>query len=386
LILLLILAGGVRWALNRASRNPDRLWAEAERAFLAGHWKQARTSLRSLAEIRPRTPLDLVLEAQLDTAEGHFAGAFAALERVPDTHPIAPQAHLLAGRLHRQLRCIKKAEIELRRCLDLKPGLIEAHKELIYILGVQSRRREIDAEFHTLARLTPLSHHDLFTWALTHFTHWNPDIVADLDSFINADPADRYSRLAVVELILERPNVESYIERILEPLPNSDLDALALRITLAFNLGRLDDAQKLLALAGDKSHPRIARIRGEMALRRRDLDQAIRYFQEAKSAEPYDRVSTMQLAQAYRLKGDKAAADAILDRLKPLNRVYNLIIRVKSPKGENQITPLAELGSAFEEAGLRVEAEGWYRLAIGLDPLDSAAQKGLHRIRGGAGS
>jgi hypothetical protein len=90
----------------------------------------------------------------------------------------------------------------------------------------------------------------------------------------------------------------------------------------------------------------------------------------------------MQLAQAYRLKGDKAAADKILERLKPLNRLYNLIIRIKNPKGENLITPLAELGSACEDAGLLAEADGWYRLAISIDPLDSAAQKGLHRIKG----
>src|SRR5262249_58291809 len=91
----------------------------------------------------------------------------------------------------------------------------------------------------------------------------------------------------------------------------------------------------------------------------------------------------MQLAQAYQLKGDKAAADAILARLKPLNRVYNLVIRVKSPKGENQITDLAELGSACEEAGLTVEAEGWYRLAIAANPLDTSAQQGLYRLKNG---
>ena len=69
----------------------------------------------------------------------------------------------------------------------------------------------------------------------------------DLDGFIKADPEDRYSRLAVVELLLERPEVESYITRILEPLPDSDPDALALRINLAFNLGRFDEAERLLA-------------------------------------------------------------------------------------------------------------------------------------------
>jgi len=386
---LIILAGGVAAAVGFAAKprvDPDRTWADAERAFLAGNWPQARSLLRKIERVRTKNALDWVLESQLDTAEGHFAQAFAALARVPDSHPIAPQAHLLAGRLHRQLHCVRKAEGEFRRALELKPALIEARKELIYVLGVQSRRREIDAEFHELARSTLLTHHDLFTWALTHFTHWNPDIVADLDSFIKADPEDRSSRLAVVELILDRPDVESYIKRVLEPLPNSDLDALALRITLAFNLGRIDEAERLLSLASDHKHPRIARIRGEIALRQRDLDLAIKYFQEARSAEPYDRVSPMQLAQAYQLKGEKAAADGILDAVKRLNRVYNLIIRIKSPTAANQISDLAELGDAFEQAGLCEEAKGWYRLAVIIDPLDSNAQRGLYRLQQGRSS
>jgi tetratricopeptide (TPR) repeat protein len=388
-LVLALLAGCLIAAAGFAVRprsDPDRLWADAERSFLAGDWPRARALLRKIETIRPKGPLDWVLEAQLDTAEGHFTEAFAALARVPDSHAIAPQAHLLAGRLHRQLHCVRKAEGEFRAALRLKPALIDARKELIYVLGIQSRRREIDAEFHELARLTPLTHHDLFTWALTHFTHWNPDIVDDLDMFIKADPEDRYSRLAVVELILERPEVESYIERILQPLPNSDLDALALRITLAFNLGRIDEAEKLLGLAGDRRHPRIARIRGEIALRRHDLDLAIKQFQEARSGEPYDRVSPMQLAQAYQLKGDRAAADAILEGVKRLNRVYNLIIRVKSPKAANQTTDLAELGEAFEQAGLSEEARGWYRLAVIIDPLDSNAQRGLHRLAQASGA
>ncbi len=249
-------------------------------AFLAGHWDRAEGRARSqLERLRPRTGLDWLLDAQLATAEGRLDDALAAIGRIPDDHPIAGQAHLLAGRIERQRRRIRKAEAAFRRALAIKPGLIDAHKELIYILGIQSRRREVDAEFRALGRLTTLTHHDLFTWALTHFTQWNPDIVQDLDGFIKADPEDRYSRLAVVELLLERPDVESYITRILEPLPDSDSDALALRINLAFNLGRFDEAERLLA-AAPTDHPRISRIRGEMALRRRDLDAAIRHFRE----------------------------------------------------------------------------------------------------------
>ena len=200
-------------------------------------------------------PLDLLLQAQLAIAKQHPEQAFAALARIPDNQPIAAQAHLLAGRLWRERHCMRKAEAEFRLAPGLKPTLLEAHKELIYILGIQARRQEIDAEFHALARLTPLSHHDLFTWALTHFTHWSPDIVEDLDGFIKADPEDRYSRLAVVELLLERPGekVSSYIDQVLKPLAEADPDALALRIEFAFNRGRVAEAERLLTRCGESA-------------------------------------------------------------------------------------------------------------------------------------
>jgi tetratricopeptide (TPR) repeat protein len=365
----------------RPRTDPDHLWRVAEGAFLAGRWDLARSSLARLERLRPRTALDLMLEAQLAIAERNSEQAFAALSKIPDDHSIAPQAHLLAGRLWRQEHRLRNAEAEFRRALKLQPGLIEAHKELIYILGIQSRRREVDAEFRDLARLTRLTHHDLFTWALTHFTHWNPDIVADLDSFIAADPEDRLSRLAVVELLLERPGdeVDSYIERILKPLPDSDPDALALRITFAFNRGRYDEAERLIAGAPER-HPRLARIRGEMALRRHDIDGAIRHFKQALSDEPYDRVSPMQLAQALRLKGDKAAADAYLAGVQRLNKVYNQIVKVRNPSQGNAISDLAELGKSCEEAGLLEEARGWFTLAISVNPLDAEAQRSLARL------
>ena len=204
---------------------------------------------------------------------------------------------------------------------------------MIYILGIQSRRREVDAEFRTLSGLTPLTHHDLFTWASDPLHAIGiPDIVEDLDGFIKADPEDRYSRLAVVELLLERPERESYIAAILEPLPDygpgrAGACASIWRSTWADSTR----PKRLLASAPD-GHPRISRIRGELALRRHDLDGAIRHFREALSAEPYDRVSPMQLAQALRLKGDAAAAEVLCrtgpatqsglqpDRPRPLSR------------------------------------------------------------------
>ncbi len=375
------LAAGFGWRAVPSRTDPDRLWVEAEKAFLAGRWDLARASLKRLERVRQRTGLDLMLEAQLAVAAGQPEEAFASLSRIPEDHAIASQGHLLGARLWREQHCLKKAEIELRRALQVKPGLLEAHKELVYILGIQARRSEVDAEFHALAQLTPLTHHDLFTWALTHFTHWSPDIVEDLDSFIKADPDDRFSRLALVELLLERPGeeVDAYIDLVLKPLPATDPDALALRVEFAFNRGFMEEAERLLEKA-PANHPRTARIRGEIALRRHDVDAAIKYFKEALTGEPYDRVSPMHLAQALQLKGDRNSATVYLDRVQRLNKVYSLIIRVRAPNRENDVSDLAELGKACEEAGLTEEARGWYTLAITMNPLDTDAQQALARL------
>jgi tetratricopeptide (TPR) repeat protein len=372
------LASWCGWAGLRRP-DPDALWAEAEQALRTGRFGEARAALGRIERLRPKTGEDLVLQAQLATAADATDEALDALARVPDGHPLASQARLLAGRLERQRNRLRPAEAAFRNALALEPGLIEAHRELIFIYGFQARRHEADAEFRALARLTPLTHHDLFTWALTYFSRWSPDIVEDLNGFIEADPEDRYSRLALAERLLERPGAESDITRILGPLGDADPDALALRIELAFNGGRFDEAERLLA-AAPEGHPRIARIRGELALRRRDLDVAIRHFRDALSAEPFDRVSPMQLAQALRLKGDVAAADALVERVRRLNRVYNRIVRVRSPRQANQVSDLAELGRACEDAGLLDEARGWYGCAIAADPLDASAQQGLHRL------
>jgi hypothetical protein len=87
----------------------------------------------------------------------------------------------------------------------------------------------------------------------------------------------------------------------------------------------------------------------------------------------------MHLAQALKLKGENAAAEAYLDRVQRLNRVYNQIIRVRSPGRQNQISDLTELGKACEDADLIEEARGWYKLAITSNPLDPDAQRALAR-------
>jgi tetratricopeptide (TPR) repeat protein len=114
---------------------------------------------------------------------------------------------------------------------------------------------------------------------------------------------------------------------------------------------------------------------------RGDVAAAIRYFQDALTEEPYDRVAVSELGKALVLAGDKSAAQPYLVQAQNLDAVYSLLNRVRQPDRENQSSDLMQFGRACEFAGLLEEARGWYLLAIGRDPLDAEAQQALRRVR-----
>jgi tetratricopeptide (TPR) repeat protein len=369
----------IAWLVGARRPDPDRLWLEAELALQAGRWQDARFALRRIERLRPLTSRDRALQAQVAIAAGRADDALATLDRIPDSDPLAGQARLLAGRLERQRGRVRVAESYLRRALEVDPELIEARKELIFIYGVQLRRGEVDAQFRALAKRTSLTHHDLFTWAMTHFTTWRPDIAEDLERFVAADPDDRASRLALAEILVDQPGMGDRVTRLLDALPSSDPDALALRIRLAFQQGQLAEAEAMLA-RGPEEHAGLARLRGRLAMLRNDPATAIRHYRRALSKEPFDRTTAFDLGQALALAGDRPAAESYLARVRPLNELYNLVARVRSTRRENEPPDLLKLARACEEAGLVEESRGWYRLAIARDPTDARAQAGLYRL------
>jgi tetratricopeptide (TPR) repeat protein len=293
---------------------------------------------------------------------------------------MAAQAALLAGRIERKHHRLRRAEAAFRQAIEREPGLIEAHKELVYIYGIQLRKREIDAEFKAISRLTALSHHDLFTWGLTHFTDWDPEIAGELQAAVETDPGDRYSRLALAMLLFDQPEMEGRVKELLAALPPDDPDAAALRVELELVHGRIEEAIALLEEA-PRGCPRLARLRGRAALLRHDHVAAVGYFRDALSSEPGDRLAIAELGKALVLTGDRTAAQPYLAKARRLDDVYNLINRVSRPDRENRAPDLTRLGQACEEAGLREEAKGWYALAIAREPLDALAQQGLGRLR-----
>ena len=238
-----------------SSPNAEELWKRALADMRARRWNDARTGLDQLERLRPPTSREWALRAEIAEHEGDSRAALEALHHVPEEHAIAPEALYMVGLIERRNNRLRHAEAAYRRALARDPRLIKAHKELIYILGMQFRRREVDAEFKALSRLTPLTHHDLFVWCLTHFIVWGPDSAVNLEAFIRADPDDRYSRLALATLLVAQPGQEAKVEQLLAPLPPDDPEAMALRVELKLNHGRTDEALAIVKSASPTRRP-----------------------------------------------------------------------------------------------------------------------------------
>jgi tetratricopeptide (TPR) repeat protein len=359
--------------------EPDRLRQQALIELQSGRFSRAAAALDRLRSLDRPMPADWMLRAQVDLALGRIPAALSDLQAVSDDDPMAARARLQEGRIELRRDRARAAEAAFLRAVARDPKLIEARRELVYIYGMQMRRRELQAQFEALSELTPLTFDQVRLWCLTRMSDWDPrEVEGVLESFVAADPEDRASRLALADTYrrLGRPDEA---ERRLAELPSLDPDARVIRIRMAQDRGDDRTIEPLLE-AGPDDHVGLARFRGRRALGRRDFAAAIRYFRIVLDAEPNDRDTLFNLATALVLTGDVAAAKALRKAADDYDNLESLIEQVSQPSRHEDLAILRALGAAYETFHRRPEARAWYRLALARDPLDPEVQKALFRL------
>ncbi len=377
-MILAILPGLWYFGVRRAG-DPDALWQAGEVDLSAGRIDLAEAAANRLSRLREPTPLDCMLRAQLDIAHGRAEEAVVGLMQVPDEHPMAAQAHLMAGQVELRRHRARFAEQYFRKALQLNPKLVQAHRELIYILGHQLRRTELNAEFLALSQLTELTFDNVFHWCLMRTALWEPSTaLKELLLFVETDPGDHWSRLAIADNY-RRMGLIDDAETAIAPLPDSDLDALAIRVMLAIDRHQDDKAEQLLA-SGPAGDPTLAKLRGRLALARRDAPSALRCFQVAYAHAPDDRDARLGLVNALTMVGDDKSAAPLRETAKNFELLNSLVQRAAIPNERENPRLLRDLGAACAAAGRDPEARGWYRLAIARDPLDIESQQALFQI------
>ena len=372
-------AGVVGVAAYRAGADPEDLGRRAAEELSLGHPAAAVVFLDRLARLRPPGPEPHLLRAQAVALQGRPDEAIADLKRIADGERLAPLARLRQGQIERDRNRVRYAEEAYRQALRLEPRTIQARRELIYLYGMQLRRAELRAEFLELAKLGPLSYEDVFLMCLSRGVVWAAgEASTTLARYLKADPADRASRLALVET-LQRLNRFDEAESLLSVLPPTDPAVMAIRAQSALDRGDVGRTESILA-GGPAGHPELERLRGRLALARRDWPAAIRHFRAVLASDPSSRDARRGLGQALSASGDRAAGRPHLDTARAYDQLIALIQRAATAGARDNPALLLELGDACRDARLYPEAHAWYQLANRRDPLDPRVQRALFEL------
>ncbi len=312
-------------------------------------------------------------------ATGRTNEALAEFTRVSDGHLAAAQARLWEGQLELRTHRARAAESSLGRALAIDPRLVEARRHLVYLFGIQRRCDDLSAQFAALAELDFITFDQMSVWCLIRIAPWHPQEVQPiLAAFVQADPEDRASRLALAEAygsLGEHENVEA----VLKHLPATDPDARAILARIAYDRGDAEAVESLLAQGGD-DHPILQFYRGRLAILHRDLPGAVRHFREWTAADPHDRSRLFMLGDALVKSGDHVEGERYLQAARDHQALYKLIERASTEEGRHDLNLLKDLGAAYERVGLIPEAKGWYKLALVRDPADPGVQVALYHL------
>jgi tetratricopeptide (TPR) repeat protein len=365
------------WASGCA--RPESVWLEAAKAFEERRYDQAADAMARLARLRSPRAEDHMMRAQLAMVRDDVDTALVELAQVPDSFALAPRARLQSGQIELRRDRARIAERFILEAIKLNPDLTQAHRELIYIYGMQLRRPELGAEFRALARLEALSFSDVFLWCLTRGSTWETsEVVETLGKFLDADPDDRASRIALVE-VLRQMTRDAEAEAKLAPLTNEDPDARAARVRLALDRGDEATAESLLA-AAPRNHLDLAILRGRLAMARNDPKAAVVAFRDAVRVDPNHRDAVFGLARALQ-QVDDPEARTYLEISHRLERLGTLVQLAGSEATRKNPQLVRDLGAACADVGRIPEARAWYCLAIKLNPLDGEAQQALFRLK-----
>lgn len=375
-----VLAGIDAWSWFGLGEDPNELWTEANRAVEMGRFDTLEKDLARLARLRKPTPSDTMLSAQLMLSQRRPDKAIAELLAIPEDHRFGSQAKFQIGQIELRRHRLRLAEWAFLEAIRLEPTAVRPRRELVYIYGMQSRWNELAKQFRELGKVTPLSVDDLILWCLSRSLSWRAEeITDDLRRFVEADPTDRWSRLALAENLSRRQFLDE-AEQVVSTLSLDDADVRAFRAKLALDRGEVDRAEELLK-AGPGEHPALARLRGKLALQRRDGEEALRQFKKSLESDPAHRETLNGMAQSLLMLGRADEAKPYQQLTKDYDALGILVERLASRSFPREPAFYKRLAEAYEKVERFEEARAWFRLVVTLNPLDTAAQRSLYRLR-----
>lgn len=381
LVILLGVAGIAAYRLLPApSEPPNALRERAAMLVDADQPAEAKRLIDRVLAVDTPTDRDRLILGIAQKKLGDADTALDTLAAIPDDSPLGPKARYVQGQIERERSRARIAEQHLLHALELDPKLGEARGELIYIYGMQLRRRDLSEQFSKLMEIRPLRFQEVFLWCLSRRVDWDPNsVISILRQYVDADPEDRVSRLSLADALRQATRFDEAVEA-LEPLSADDGDAIALRARIALDRGDAEEAEALLQ-TGPDDHPGLARLRGRVALSRRDWTAAARHFRIALDGLPEDRDSLFGLGHSLTQLGQADKAEAYVLKARDQDLLTALVERAANAANRDDPDLVRSLAEACERVGRLAEARAWYKILIDRDPLDQEAQRSLYRLQ-----
>lgn len=366
--------------LTALNKTADELAVEFDTALTAKQFRQAGIVFRQFEKVAtPDDPRRTMNEARLNLALKRDDRAVELLNQIPESSRMAPMARRISGQVHLRAGRIVAAENDFLAAIRLDPSEVIAHRELIYIYGLQLRRIELREIFRKLSRISPMRFQNVFHWCLTRGNDWEPqEIIDDMTKFLAADPNDKWSRIALARSLKRQVKLDD-AEKSLEPLPESDPDAAALRAQIALDRNDADKARAILQ-ATKADNFELSMLRAQMALAEGSLEEAEKQFRIAAKIDPDNRDAIVGLARVLAAVGKKDEAKVYQDRSTNLDKLATLVQEAARPGAERVADLPKRLGLACEAVGHLPEARAWWGVMADSNPLDSEAQQAIFRV------
>jgi enediyne biosynthesis protein E4 len=384
LVIALLVGGGVGqlvadWRLRSGLR-----WAEREVA--AGRFGPARRWLAAQsARGASRGEVEYLL-GFCERAEGRPAAAVAAWSRVPAGSRLAVAAALARAKaLVSDLGRFAEAEEALRPAIrGHDPAAVEARHALFQLLFYQGRgdemRRLIEDAWPRLpdpaAELRDL-------WRIDNATADRDAIAAAVARAVRKAPDDDRVRLAqayLATLAGRYDEAKVHLDACLRRRPD-DPAAWRADLNWARATEREDEARRAARhLPADRfTEAEVLDLRAWLAARRADAAAERRALERLIELASDDTRAIGRLAALAIRAGQPERAEQLRRRLAEVSRAkarYRQLLDALGPSRDD-----AELARLAESLGRRVEAEGWWTLALRRSPADGEARAALRRLR-----
>lgn len=365
---------------SNGGKSKEQLAADFDAALAAKNFETGARLLSAYEKQAGQADAWLpVMRGRLSLAEGREADAVALFEAIPQSSPHFAMAMQMAGQVHLRAGRMVPAERDLLAAIKADEKTVVPRRELIYIYGLQLRRRELRQVFAELAKVSPMAFGNVFHWCLTRGNDWEPqEIIDDMTKFLQADPSDTWSRIALARSLL-RLSKRDEARQALEPLAADNPDAIALRAQIALDEGDAELASKLLA-TGPHDHFDLAVMRARQALALGEPEKAREEFSIALKIDPDNRDAIIGMARVLGALGETTVAASWRDRAGKLDKLATLVQKAAEPGAEKDISLIRSLALGCESVGHLAEARAWWNLVAARDPLDQESQSALYRL------